>query len=275
MTTLIQAASNVSGVTTVTPLYVLREVSQTGTVTSPAVVTSSSITTLGATATSDTLTYDPLSLLQSFSPTFSVSGLTPTQQKQLALALGLNANATSTDLTNAINALLTPANPGDSLINVLVGGATTEATAMPAATAINTAVVVNPAVNLPAESTAQTAGSLPTTGVTGTGVTVVTTLPPTTTVPETTASSVNAAPITFDNADSMLQSLLADAASHALITASQASATYSVPGTVYQLSSGVDRTRQANLKGKLSDIRNTLNPVAHIAAVRETLERKS
>ncbi len=128
MTTLIQPTSNVNSVNTVTPLYVVREISQNGTVTSSAAVTPSSITSLGATSASDSLTYDAISLLQSFSPTFTVSGLTAAQQQQLALALGLNADATSDDLANAINSLLTPVNPDDQLVNVLVGGTTTETT---------------------------------------------------------------------------------------------------------------------------------------------------
>jgi len=127
MTTLIQPASNVSGTKTVTPLYVVRQVSQNESATPASVVTPSSITTLGLGSTTDStsLTYDAVSLLQSFSPTFSVSGLTPAQQKQLALALGLNENASSSDLTNAINALLTPANPANELLNIMVGGSTT------------------------------------------------------------------------------------------------------------------------------------------------------
>jgi hypothetical protein len=596
MTTLIQSTSNVGNANTVTPLYVVRKVSQNGTVASSAVVIPSSITTLGLDATNNSasLTYDPISLLQSFSPTFSVSGLTQAQHQQLALALGLSASATSTDLTNAINALLTPANPADALVNVLVGGATTETTnsiipsflntngeiagvpattasqvsdtvfatlldlgtttaisntnnttannapsitasssavstnqtagtapaatnlinpasnntqgvaantpaastspvqgnlpttssniataeylatavttntanttvnnaqvitenpsstsanqsagAAPAATeaatiltnpvpnntqgvvasapAVNTnpvqgnlpttssniateeylataalnvptpatavinatttpvtlptgnttqapfvaniataetavtpaptaitttttaattatattttpvittaatatistpivtteatalpvtnAVIANATANLLAENTILSVGNLPATGVTEgqitpaiaqtvtptvtptsttvtTAATVATTttgavaniLPPTTATPAATAPTVNATPITFDNAESVLQALLADAASHALITANQAAATYAIPGTVYQLGSGVDHTRQADLKGNLPNIRYTFNPVARVAAVRGTLKRQT
>ena len=128
MTSFIQPVSNVNGAVTVSPLHALGSASQVGLITTTSVVTPSSITTLGASSNSASLTYDAISLLQSFVPTFSVSGLTPAQQQQLALALGLSANASSTDLTNAINALLTPANPADALVNVLVGGATTETT---------------------------------------------------------------------------------------------------------------------------------------------------
>ena len=530
MTTLIQPVSNVNGAITITPLYGLGSAAQIGTVTSSAIVTPSSITTLGATSDS-AVTYDAISLLQSFTPTFSVSGLTTAQQQQLALALGLSANATSTDLTNAINALLTPANPADALVNVLVGGATTETTnsvipsflntngeiagvpgttasqvsdsvfatlldtgtttattssintiannaqaitVSPSAVSTNQAASVAPAVNTnpiqgnvpatnlniatteylataattnttntavnsaqvisgnsssistnqvvsaapaateaainltnpalnntqgvatPYANTGQVQGNFPTTNsniatseylataalniptaatavinvaaapvtlpnvntaqaqvvaniatvetgiatvtaataaaitaaatanatanllaentlssvvvslpatqvtTTGnqttptitptvtqtsataaavasaaTGVTTVSILPPTTATPVATTSTVNTTSNTFDNADSMLQALLVDAASHDLITANQAEATYAIPGTVYQLSSGVDHTRQADLTGNLPDIRDTLNPVSRVAAVRGTLKRQT
>ena len=138
MTTLIQPTSNVNSANAVTPLYVVRHVSQDGSVTSTAVATASSITTLGASNPTDSVTYDAISLLQSFSPTFSLTGLTSAQQKQLALALGLSANATSSDLTNAINKLLTPANPADELVNVLVGSTTTETTTSTIPSFLNT-----------------------------------------------------------------------------------------------------------------------------------------
>ena len=257
MTTFIQSISNVGGVATVSPLHALRDVSQSGLVATPPAVTPSSITSLGPASASAPLTYDAISLLQSFSPTFSVSGLTPAQQKQLALALGLNVNASSTDLTNAINALLTPTNPADALLNIFVGGAAAE---------------TNPAIPNPLNAQAITGNPLAVsanpTAVVPSAATIITT-------PVATALTANATPIAFNNPDSVLQTLLSDAASHALITATQTASIYAAPGTVYQLSSGVDHTRQANLKGKVANIRDTLNPVARVAAVRGKLEQKT
>lgn len=257
MTTFIQSISNVGGVATISPLHALGNVSQVGLVAISPAVTPSSITSLNTSSVAAPLTYEAISLLQSFSSTFSVSGLTPAQQKQLALALGLNVNASSTDLTNAINALLTPANPANALLNILVGGTTAETN--PAISNLLNAQSITQ--SSPAVSTNQTAGVSPAATTTAT--------------PVATAPTANATPITFNNPDSVLQTLLSDIASHALITANQAASIYSVPGTVYQLSSGVDRTRQANLKGKVSNIHDTLNPVARTAAVRGTLERKT
>jgi len=483
--TFIQSISNAGGVATVSPLHMWGNVSQVGTTTSSSIVTPSTITSLGASSNSAALTYDAVSLLQSFSPTFSVSGLTKAQQTQLALALGLNASATSTDLTNAINALLTPANPANALVNVLVGGTSNETnstipgflnangeiagvpvsasaqateavfstlfglgttaatsitssnnvqttTANPSAVGTNptanastaaSEAVINPAnpapnntqgvaANVPATITVQASGNLPTTNLNpttnataalnlpatttstapaalstanptqvppATGIaaniaiaetgataatavtaatsaataateaiaavtatitapaaiiaasvsaaatelvanatasspvgntnpplvtlpetavtasagqtiqtaaatpasppaaaiasTAVNILPPTTAQPATAALPVNAIPFTVNNADSVLRTLLADAASHALITANQTAATYAVPGTVYQLNSGVDHTRQANMKGKLPNIRDTLNPIVRTASTRGALER--
>ncbi len=98
---------------------------------------------------------------------------------------------------------------------------------------------------------------------------------PTSNPAEAALSTTNVAPSAFDNANSVLQALLADAASHSLIATTQATATYSAPGTVYQLNSGIDHTRQATLKGKFANIRDMLNPVIRVAPIRGSLERKT
>ena len=257
MTTPIQIVSNAPQLLSVAPLTPLqktfpsRDVGNVAASPDVALPTPSSITVMGASNPLDFLTYIGTDTLQTFVPSIFVSGLTIAQQQQLALTLGLSANATSTELTNAINSLLTPSNPADDLVNILVGGApatpATPASEMLAATtaapAETTAPTVTPEAAPPVATTITTSAALP--------------------ASEDLSSSTYALP--FDTAESVLQSLLVEESSHLLSVTNQEMANYAVPGTVSQLQAGVDKPHQANLKKQLSETFYTLDPVTRVA----------
>ena len=94
--------------------------------------------------------------------------------------------------------------------------------------------------------------------------------------PAATAATANTIPvIRFDNARDVLQSLLAEAAAHAMIRSNPASATYSVGGALFQMGTGADHAQQATTKGNLPDIRDMTGPVSPVARIRGSRERQT
>jgi hypothetical protein len=72
-----------------------------------------------------------------------------------------------------------------------------------------------------------------------------------------------------------LQSLLAEAAAHAMIQNNPASATYSVGGALFQMGTGADHVQQATVKIPLPEIPDMTRPISRIAAVRGPTERQT
>lgn len=134
MITSLQTVSNANVTATINPLHLWGSLPQATQMQISSLVNPSSITTLGTTSSAVPLTYNATGLLQTLSPTISASGLNAAQQHDLAVALGLKANATSSDVTNAINALLTPADASQALVDVLVGDINAAATESSATT---------------------------------------------------------------------------------------------------------------------------------------------
>ncbi|MBI3903029.1 MAG: hypothetical protein HY306_08865 [Nitrosomonadales bacterium] len=152
-----------------------------------------------------------------------------------------------------------------------------EATVLPAVeTVVNTAtqatvVVATTGQPVVAASPTPVPESLPE------AVTVASIVPVTTTtsaVPVATSANLPATPIRFDNAASVLQSLLADAAAHAYIVSNPA-AIYSVGGAMFQMGMGADHVWQTAMRGNLPDIRGSVRSVYSSARARGALERQT
>lgn len=94
-------------------------------------------------------------------------------------------------------------------------------------------------------------------------------------MPAATAATLNTIPvIRFDNARSVLQSLLAEAAAHAKIS-NPASATYSVGGAMFQMATGADHVQHYIAKNYRPDIPDIIRPIAPVARIRGPTERQT
>jgi len=123
----IQAISEGSGAATISPLHMWGSLSQVAQARVSSLVDPSWITTLGTSSIAAPVTFDAVNLAQIFSSSTSSSGLNAAQQHELATAAGLTANSTSSDLINAINTLLMPADASQVMVDVLVSDANTAA----------------------------------------------------------------------------------------------------------------------------------------------------
>lgn len=121
MTSHIQAVSEAGKAATVSPLHMWGNLSQVARAQILSRVYPSSVTTLGTSWITAPLTYDPIELLQAFSPNISTTGLNAAQQQELTSTLGLNAHATSTGAPGTNDALMLPTGEAQALANVLVG----------------------------------------------------------------------------------------------------------------------------------------------------------
>ncbi|MDO8466132.1 MAG: hypothetical protein Q7S46_12920 [Gallionella sp.] len=84
--------------------------------------------------------------------------------------------------------------------------------------------------------------------------------------------------IRFDNASSVLQSLIVEAAAHALIQRNPASATYAMGGAMFQMGTGADHVQQYTMQDyqpDILDIPDIIRPVAPIAGIRGSTERQA
>lgn len=183
---------------------------------------------------------------------------------------------------------------------ITVAPATTAAT--PAVGAVTITAATQAPQGLSAANEAQLPGNLPTVEknvpavqaataavaapiVTESGATAKVAIPPTLapvvvgTVFAATAPTAHTIPVTrFDNASSVLQSLIVEAAAHAMIQRNPASATYAMGGAMFQMGTGADHAQQYTMQDyqpDALDIPGIIRPVAPIAGIRGSTERQT
>ena len=137
--------------------------------------------------------------------------------------------------------------------------------------------------NVPAMQTATAAATAPV--VTESGTTAKVAIPPAlapvvaSTTFATTAPTAHTIPvIRFDNASSVLQSLMVEAAAHALIQINPASATYAMGGAMFQMGTGADHVQQYTMQDyqpDILDIPDIIRPVEPVAGIRGSTERRA
>lgn len=180
---------------------------------------------------------------------------------------------------------------------ITVAPATTAAT--PAVGAVTIATATQVPQGLSAANEAQLPGNLPTVEknvpavqaatavvtapvVTELGTTAKVVIPPAlapvvaSTTFAATAPTAHTIPVTkFDNASSVLQSLIVEAAAHAMIQINPASATYAIGGAMFQMGTGADHAQQYTMQDYQPDIPDIIRPVEPIAGIRGSTERRA
>lgn len=183
---------------------------------------------------------------------------------------------------------------------ITVAPATTAAT--PAVGAVTIATATQVPQDLSAANEAQLPGNLPTVGknvptvqaataaatapvAAESGTTAKVAIPPAlapvvaSTVFAATAPTAHTITVTkFDNASSVLQSLIVEAAAHAMIQRNPASATYAIGGAMFQMGTGADHAQQYTMQDyqpDILDIPDIIRPVAPITGIRGSTERQT
>lgn len=212
----------------------------------------------------------------------------------------------------AVMAISTPAIHTETATISGIGEAATTTTAITAAPATTTATPAVGAVTiaaatqapqgLSAANEAQLTGNLPTVEknalavqaataaatapvATKSGTTAKVIIPPAlapvvaSTTFTATAPTDHTIPLTkFDNASSVLQSLIVEAAAHAMIQSNPASATYAMGGAMFQMGTGADHVQQYTMQDyrpDILDIPDIIRPVEPVAGIRGSTERRA
>jgi len=227
---------------------------------------------------------------------FTTAGEAAMAEYAAVMAISTPAVRTETATTSGVGeAAVTTA-----AITVAPATATTAAT--PAVGAVTIATATQAPQGLSAANEAQLPGNLPTVEknvpavqaataavtapvATELGTTAKVAIPPApapvvaSTVFAATALTAHTIPvIRFDNASSVLQSLIVEAAAHALIQRNPASATYAMGGAMFQMGTGADHAQQYTMQDyqpDILDIPDIIRPVEPIAGIRGSTERQT